>query len=1230
MAQDNRTEKEKVPNVPYYMLYRFATTSDRILICMSTIGSIVAGLMVPFSIIAVAGIFNVMVEHEKNILQSKPVDNAKFLEALHKFGVNYSLIGLTVVVSLYIGTAFVEIAAINQIYQIKQAYLRAAMHQDMSYFDQQQTGDFASKMADDILKLEDGIGLKVSTFVYNVTGSISAFIMAFLKGWKLTLLCLIMAPVTLVLLMVSGMIASRLVKKEAVESGRASAIAEEVISSIRTVYAYNGQEKEIERYKEPLAKARQLHIKKDIFTGLAMSLLTLGTFCTYGLSFYFGAYLMIKEPESYDANVMFSVFFGVVHGLQYCGMAGAVVNTFGSACGAAAQIFRLIDNTPSINPYEETGVKPLSFEGYIDLKNVMFNYPTRPDVMVLKNVNLSIKRGQSVALVGHSGCGKSSIIQLITRFYDVDAGSVRVDGHDVRELSVRWLRAQIGLVGQEPVLFNTTVRENIRYGREDASDADIRAAAEQANAHHFILKLPMGYDTLVGERGVSVSGGQKQRIAIARALVRNPSILLLDEATSALDMASEMEVQFALEKASVGRTTVIVAHRLSTIRNANLICVMKDGVIAEEGTHTELVAKKGLYYEMVKLQEPDLIDAGSRHKDISILSEHDIPDGTPARWSIEIIMFFQISPEEENEVKCVAFRDALALNAPEWRLILVGCICGFVVGFTLPLAVLAFGQLFGSLSNPDPAIMLKQVSHIAWACVGIGLAIGSSYFIQAVCFGLAGAHLTERLRLSMFAHMLRQDIAFFDERANSTGALCARLSAEAAHVQGATGHRISTLVQCIGTVFLSLGMALTSEWRVALVALAFVPLVLPVFYYQNVIATIVASMNAKAVERSTQIAVDALSNIRTVAALGREAAFVRKYVAQLGLTLPFAKRGAHLFGLVTGLSRAMFNWMNSAALVYGGHLVAYERLAYEKILITTQCIQMAAGIANEMLSYMPDFQKGMSAAARVIDLLRTRPTIVDSKDPVTGLVTLGEINFKEVEFYYPNRRSIMVLKQLNLEVPSGKTVAFVGRSGCGKSTIIQLLLRYYDPCAGTVSLDGVPLPRLLMKDLRASFGLVAQEPVLFDLTIAENIAFGQNDRVVTRDEIIKVAKQANVHSFVVTLPQGYDTNIGKKGTQLSGGQKQRVAIARALLRKPRVLLLDEATSALDTESEKVVQEALESAAAGRTCIMIAHRLSTVRDADLICVLQGGRIAERGTHQQLMDRRQLYYEMHTKP
>ncbi|XP_061716260.1 ATP-dependent translocase ABCB1-like isoform X2 [Cydia pomonella] len=1217
MAKDKRAETGRVPNVSYYKLYRFATTSDRILICMSTIGSIVAGLMLPFSIIAVAGIFNVMVEHEKNILQSKPIDNAKFLEALHKFGINYSLIGLTVVVSLYIGTAFVEIAAINQIYQIKQAYLRAAMHQDMSYFDQQQTGDFASKMADDILKLEDGIGLKVSTFVYNITGSISAFIMAFLKGWKLTLLCLIMAPVTLVLLMVSGMIASRFVKKEAVESGRASAIAEEVISSVRTVYAYNGQEKEIGRYKEPLAKARQIHIKKDIFTGLAMSFLTLGTFCSYGLSFYFGTYLMIKEPESYNANIMFSVFFGVVHGLQYCGMAGAVVNTFGSACGAAAQIFRLIDNTPSINPYKETGVKPLSFEGDVDLKNVMFNYPTRPDVMVLKNINLSIKRGQSVALVGHSGCGKSSIIQLITRFYDVDAGSVRVDGHDVRELSVRWLRAQIGLVGQEPVLFNTTVRENIRYGREDASDADIRAAAEQANAHHFILKLPMGYDTLVGERGVSVSGGQKQRIAIARALVRNPSILLLDEATSALDMASEMEVQLALEKAAEGRTTVIVAHRLSTVRNANLICVMKDGVIAEEGTHAELVAKKGLYYDMVKLQEPDLIDAGSRHKDISI-SEHNIPDSTPA-----------ISQEDEKEVKRVAFRDALALNAPEWKLILVGCICGFVVGFTLPLAVLAFGQLFGSLSNPDPSIMLKQVSHISLACVGIGLAIGSSYFIQAVCFGLTGAHLTERLRLSMFAHMLRQDIAFFDERANSTGALCARLSAEAAHVQGATGHRISTLVQCIGTVVLSLGMALTFEWRVALVALAFVPLVLPVFYYQNVIATIVASMNAKAVERSTQIAVDALSNIRTVAALGREAAFVREYLAQLALTLQLAKRGAHLFGLVTGLSRAMFNWMNSAALVYGGYLVVYERLAYEKILITTQCIQMAAGIANEVLSYMPDFQKGMSAAARVLDLLHKQPAIVDPKDPVTGFVASGEIEFKEVEFYYPNRRNIMVLQKLNLEAPSGKTVALVGRSGCGKSTVIQLLLRYYDPCAGTVSLDGVPLPRLLMKDLRASFGLVAQEPVLFDLTIAENIAFGQNDRVVSRDEIIEVAKQANVHSFVVTLPQGYDTNIGKKGTQLSGGQKQRVAIARALLRKPRVLLLDEATSALDTKSEKVVQEALESAAAGRTCIMIAHRLSTVRDADLICVLQGGRIAERGTHQQLMDRHQLYYEMHTK-
>ncbi|CAH0691940.1 unnamed protein product [Spodoptera exigua] len=667
------------------------------------------------------------------------------------------------------------------------------------------------------------------------------------------------------------------------------------------------------------------------------------------------------------------------------GIVGSLVRSFGLARGAGAQIFNLLQNVPTINPLLDKGFVPHTAEGTIELKNVVFQYPSRPDVPVLKGVSLSVKRGQSVALVGHSGSGKSTVIQLISRYYDVVSGSVCVDNIDVRELSVRWLRSQIGLVRQEPVLFNNTVRENIRYGRDDATDEEIEAAAEKANAHYFIIKLPKGYDTLVGERGASLSGGQKQRIAIARALVREPRLLLLDEATSALDTASEAKVQLALDKAAEGRATVVVAHRLSTIRHVSLIYVFQGGEIVESGNHDELMANK----------------------------EHTI---------------------------------------------------------------------------------LREES-------GISETSKEDMMVQAVSFGVAGAHLTERLRTQMFEHLLQQHISFFDERRNSTGALCAKLSAEASYVQGATGQRIGTCLQGIGSVGLALVLAMLFEYRLGLVALCFLPLIIIVIHQQIKATRRESYGNAKALESSTKIAIEAVSNVRTVVCLGRERMFVNEYVKQLEPALADAKKAAHCRGLVNGLSRSIFNFINAASLTYGGHLIVSEGVAYENILVTTQSLQMASGQMQNAFTFTPELEKG---------------------------------------------------------VKRGKKIALVGRSGCGKSTVIQLLQRFYDPDSGAV---------------------------------------------------------------------GYDTNIGAKGMQLSGGQKQRVAIARALIRQPQILLLDEATSALDTESEKVVQEALDAATAGRTCITIAHRLSTIRDADLICVVAKGHVAEAGTHQQLLDLKGLYYDLH---
>ncbi|XP_038210088.1 ATP-dependent translocase ABCB1-like [Zerene cesonia] len=1148
--------------------------------------------------------------------------NDDFLHEMHKFSLKYSSVGAILLMGGYLGTALMNIAAINQVLKIRQEYIKAALNQDFAYYDLHQTGDFASKMADDVIKLEQGIGDKLSSFVYNASVALGCITMSMMKGWKLALLCLTPAPLTFLLVGLTGRIANNLYKKQSLAKSEASAVAEEAISSIRTVYAFNGQQREIERYRKHLVKARNIHIQKECFTGLSMGFLFFCIFSSYALSFYFGIYLVIKEPDNYNADVMFSVFFGVMTALGNLGMVGSLMNSFGSARGAGAQIFQTIDTQPIINPLLDRGIKPKTFEAHVELRNVVFHYPSRPEVPVLKGVSLTVQRGQSAALVGHSGCGKSTIIQLISRYYDAIEGSVLLDGHNVQDLSVRWLRAQIGLVWQEPVLFSATIRTNIRYGREEATDEDIENAAKQAYAHEFITKLPYGYDTYVGERGASLSGGQKQRIAIARALVRNPHILLLDEATSALDTSSEAKVQRALDKATEGRTTLIIAHRLSTIRNVDIIYVMHEGVVVESGNHAQLLNMQGYYYKMYQpgIQNKDSFGVISNDNFISRqLSQMSEYDGD----KFDSIL---IEKEEEHEAPPLSFWRVVTLNAPEWKLVTLGCLCSIVSGFSIPLFIVLFGDLFGAMSNTNPKELMYKVEKVSVSCILIGCAIGIANFIETISFGAAGAYLTERLRLKMFTHLLHQHVGYFDDRAHSTGGLCARLSSEAAYVQGATGQQVGIILQGIGSIGLAFFLAMWFEWRVGIVVLCFTPIIIFVIWQQSKATDEESTGYATALESSTKVAVEAVANIRTVAALGQEASIVAQYSALLEPAVRTATCAAHWRGLVTGLSRSMFNFVNAAALTYGGHLIVSDGIAYEDVLITTQSLQMASNQAQNAFTYAPDFQRGVRAASRIIDLLNTKPKILDPNTAIDHFEALGEVTFKNVDFKYPTRPTVNVLQGLDFQIECGKTIAIVGKSGCGKSTIIQLLMRYYDPDQGCIMLDGTPLTQLRMDQIRACMGIVSQEPTLFDRSIRDNIAYGAISIDVSQHDIVDAARLANIHEFIISLPRGYETDIGSKGIQLSGGQKQRVAIARALIRHPKILLLDEATSALDTASEKVVQEALDAAKAGRTCVMIAHRLSTVRDADRICVLHAGRVAESGTHDRLLALKGLYYAM----
>ncbi|CAF3767729.1 unnamed protein product [Rotaria sordida] len=744
------------------------------------------------------------------------------------------------------------------------------------------------------------------------------------------------------------------------------------------------------------------------------------------------------------------------------------------ARGAAAAVFRLIDegNDASINEadvWKDDTESIHNINGDIEFDNVNFIYPSRKEAPVLRNLSLIARAGQTTALVGSSGCGKSTCISLFLRYYEPSSGRITIDGRPITDYNVKQLRENIGVI-----LFDMSIYENIRFGKVNATREEIEQAAREANAHHFIMQLPNKYETLVRERGIQLSGGEKQRIALARALVKQPTFLLLDEATSALDNVSEKIVQEALDRACNGRTTIVIAHRLTTIQNAHQIYVLDKGSVIEQGTHETLMAKEGGKYQaIVKRQQMEGI--------------YDNED--------DMMSMQKATEEDEQSIRILIFL------YPEWIIILIGYIMCVLNGAAQSLFAFLLVKIVEAFKYCSTSERRHQVLLTSFLCLLLGVVLFILRLIQYTAFAISGSKLTQRIRSKAFACLLRQEVAYFDRPENSSGAICTRLSTDASAIQEMTGTRLGVL------------------------------------------------------------AAEVIHNMRTIKQLSIEKEVLRQYSE----------------------------------------------------LIHKLFMHIAASI---------------SAAEAFFDLFDRKPTIDNASTEGQELVDFrGEIKFDQVKFIYPTRPTSIILNKLQLNIKPSQHVALVGGSGCGKSTIIQLLERFYDVTSGKILIDGIDIRKLNLQWVRSHFGLVSQEPVLFDLTIAENIAYGLEN--IPMEDIINATSRANIHQFIEQLPQGYETRVGLKGSFLSGGEKQRIAIARVLIRRPKVLLLDEATSAMDSHNEQIVQEALEQAQRedpSRTSLIIAHRLSTIRSCDLICVLDRGHIVERGTHIELTQRRGAYYKM----
>uniref|UniRef100_A0A674AX60 ABC-type xenobiotic transporter n=1 Tax=Salmo trutta TaxID=8032 RepID=A0A674AX60_SALTR len=1125
------------------------------------------------------------------------------------------------------------LTATKQTKRIREKYFHAILHQQMSWFDTHQIGVLNVRLTDDINTINEGLGDKICVFVQFFCTFLSGFVIGFIFGWKLTLVILAVSPLLAGSGIMCHIILATLTSKELSAYAKAGAVAEEILVAIRTVVAFNGQKKAVERYENNLEDAKNFGIKKAITTNVSMGFTQFVIFGTYALAFWYGTKLSVDEPENYTIGKTITVFFSVMIGSFSLGQGAPNLEAIAKARGAAYEVYNTIDQPRPIDSSSKEGHKPDCVKGDIEFKNIHFSYPSRKDVKILQGVNLTVPRGKTIALVGASGCGKSTTIQLLQRFYDPDSGEITLDGRDIRTLNVKWLRENMGIVSQEPVLFGTTIAENIRYGREDATDEDIERAVREANAYDFISKLPDKLNTMVGERGAQLSGGQKQRIAIARALVKNPKILLLDEATSALDTQSESVVQAALDKARAGRTTIVIAHRLSTIRTADVIAGFSNGEVVEQGTHRELMAKKGVYYSLVMQQvlyhahcipnlevvneegienggfERNSISSGrvemkpTRRKSKKSKKDKKVLLHNPLGHNMTSFMYLLHHVEEAPDIP---FTRILALNKPEWPYMLVGTLSSLVGGAVYPCVAIIFAKIIGVSVSQDHLLVtilyLSQTLNMLWVCLGY-------------MFGKSGELLTMRLRRQVFHAMMRQEIGWFDDNNNAVGVLTTRLATDASLVKGATGSRLGLATNTVCALTIAIVVAFIHSWQLTLLILACVPFLIGANVIQMRAMAGHASKDQGALEQSGKISTETVENFKTVVGLTREDVFFHKFMDSLERPYQNGLVKAPIYGLTFAIAQAIPYMVNAAIFRFGSWLIYNFVLFFRSVF---SVIIFAAMNIGESASFAPDFAKAKAAAGRILGLLEKKPEIdIYSEEGEKPTDFVGDIEFRGIHFAYPTRQNVRVLQGLSVSVGPGQTLALVGESGCGKSTSIQLLERFYSPAEGQVLVDGLDTKTLNLSWLRSQLGLVSQEPILFDCSISENIQYGDNSREVSQDEIEEAAKNANIHDFIMGLPEKYNTRVGDKGTQMSGGQKQRIAIARALVRQPKVLLLDEATSALDTESEKIVQQALDAARQGRTCIVIAHRLSTIQNADQIAVIQYGQVTEQGTHTDLM-------------
>jgi ATP-binding cassette, subfamily B, bacterial len=1143
--------------------------------------------------------------------------------------------------------------------------------------DQLHTGQIVSRSISDLNMVQSLLSMIPMLLGNALLFILSISIMAYLSP-MLTLVALVIAPALWLIAIASRRKLFPASWDAQQKAADVAGVVDGAVTGVRVVKGFGQEEQEIERLEDAsttLYSARVRTVRLTARYNPALQAVPL--YGQVGI-LALGGWLAIQGSIQIGVFLAFALYIGQMVA-PVRALTGLI--TIGQEARASViRVFEVIDSRPVIT--ERPGAVALQpGTPDVELDDVGFGYvPSEP---VLRGLSLRVRPGETLALVGTSGSGKSTISLLLPRFYDVTSGAIRIGGHDVRGLTLDSLRASIGLVMEDSFLFSESIRANIAYGRPDATLAQVMAAATAAEAHEFIASLPDGYDTVIGEQGLTLSGGQRQRVSLARALITDPAILMLDDATSAIDATMEAQIHATLRTVMAGRTTVLIAHRRSTLQLADRIAVLDEGRLVDEGTHDELTARCALYRLLLAGPGEDAegIDAGELafYQD----SGRADPAGrraagrsvTPALWESPAdgpgtaagpgsnggqlaqvagaaigrgmgaaarggragasaaaagSMLAGIPPTPALLAKVAALppadelpgvsRDGARAGDPHFTLkrllrpIALAMIFGLILDGLDALAAVAMPALVrggvdhGVLAGEFRPIII--VSLIGFAIVSADWVINT---VQTNVVGRNGERMLYTLRVKIFSHLQRLGLDFYEHELS--GRIMTRMTTDVDALSTFLQTGLITMVNSVLTFVCVLIALLFIDFRLGLTLFTIIPVLVAatlLFRAKSSKAYGEAREKVSAVNADLQ---ENVAGLRTAQAYRREERNYEHFGAlsysyrnsrlraqrYIALYFPFVQLLSTVAGALILFVAA--GEVHSKTLTAGG-LIAY--LLYIDLLFSP---------IQQLSQVFDGYQQAAVGLRRIKELLHRPTSTPQAASPRAAGRPRGQIEFRDVQFRYSGQPED-ALTDVNLLVRPMETVALVGQTGAGKSTMVKLVARYYDVTSGHLLIDGTDIRELDLAGYRHALGVVPQEPYLFPGTIADAIAYGRPD--ATDAEVEAAAREVGAIDMIARMPGGFRHQVAERGRNLSAGQRQLIALARAYLVDPAILLLDEATAALDLSAEAAVNRATERLSAKRTTLVVAHRLTTAARADRIIVMEHGRIAESGTHEELLE------------